>query len=90
MSLILEDKEAIRDLLSAYRFHVDNGEFDEWADLIAGDAILEADYLATCWGRAEIKAFIVCAVGGDKPLHHECNDSGHFRQLHYSMTGETS
>ncbi|RLA41869.1 MAG: hypothetical protein DRR06_06940 [Gammaproteobacteria bacterium] len=72
MTSILEDKEAIRDLLSAYCFHVDDGEYDEWAALFAEDATLEAGALATCQGRAEIKAFIVAAVGGDVPARKHC------------------
>ncbi len=72
MTSVLEDKEAIRDLLSAYCFHVDDGEYDEWANLFVEDATLLAGDLATCQGRAEIKAFIVAAVGGDVPPRKHC------------------
>ncbi|MBV1931465.1 MAG: nuclear transport factor 2 family protein [Porticoccaceae bacterium] len=72
MTSVLEDKEAIRDLLSAYCFHVDDGEYDQWAELFTEDATLLAGELATCQGRAEIKAFIVVAVGGDVPARKHC------------------
>jgi hypothetical protein len=42
MSSVLEEKEAIRDLISAYCFYVDNGEFDKFAGLFTEDAIFEA------------------------------------------------
>jgi hypothetical protein len=38
---ILEEKEAIRDLLSTYCFHVDDCEFDKFAALFADDGIFE-------------------------------------------------
>jgi ketosteroid isomerase-like protein len=72
MTSVLEDKEAIRDLLSAYCFHVDNGEFDHWAKLFAEDAVLEAGELATCNGREEIKTWIAGALGGDVPPRKHC------------------
>ena len=38
MASMLEEKDAIRDLMSAYCFHVDDGEFDKFAALFTSDA----------------------------------------------------
>ena len=39
MASLLEEKDAIRDVLSAYCFYMDNGEFDRWAALFAEDGM---------------------------------------------------
>ena len=42
MISVLEEKEAIRDLMSAYCFYVDNGEFEKFAGLFTADGIFES------------------------------------------------
>lgn len=62
MASVLEEKEAIRDVLSAYCFYVDNGEFDKWAELFTEDGMFDSGPLAKVQGRAAIKDFITKAV----------------------------
>lgn len=57
MSAILEDKEAIRDLLSAYCQCMDNGRWREMAELFAEDG----DWNGTI-GRAAIAAKVAAVV----------------------------
>jgi uncharacterized protein (TIGR02246 family) len=62
MASVLEEKEAIREVLSAYCFYVDNGEFDKWTDLFTEDGVFDAGPLAKVQGRQAIKEFITKAV----------------------------
>jgi len=74
MISILEEKEAIRDLMSAYCFHVDNGEFDKFADLFTGDGVFEAGPLGKLRGRSAIREFIAAQVPrlGEGPARKHC------------------
>jgi uncharacterized protein (TIGR02246 family) len=74
MASILEEKEAIRDLMSAYCFHVDNGEFDQFAALFAEDGIFEAGPLGKLRGRKAIRDFIAAQVPrqGEGPARKHC------------------
>ena len=74
MASVLEEKEAIRDVLSAYCFYVDNGEFDKWAELFTEDGVFDAGPLAKVQGRAAIKGFITKAVPrqGEGPARKHC------------------
>jgi uncharacterized protein (TIGR02246 family) len=74
MASILEEKEAIRDLMSAYCFHVDNGEFDQFAALFAQDGIFEAGPLGKLRGRNAIRDFITAQVPrpGEGPARKHC------------------
>lgn len=74
MASVLEEKDAIRDVLSAYCFHVDNGEFDQWAALFTEDGIFDAGPLGKRQGRAAIKNFITKAVPrqGEGPARKHC------------------
>jgi uncharacterized protein (TIGR02246 family) len=71
---ILEEKEAIRDLMSAYCFHVDNGEFDKFAALFAEDGVFEAGPLGKLRGRSAIREFIGAQVpnAGEGPARKHC------------------
>ena len=62
MASTLEEKEAIRDLMSAYCFHVDNCEFDQFSALFTEDAQFEAGPLGKLSGRKAIREFIAAAV----------------------------
>ncbi len=69
-----EEKEAIRDLMSAYCFHVDNGEFDKFAELFTEDAIFEAGPFGKLQGRKAIHEFINAQVPrpGEGPARKHC------------------
>ena len=71
---ILEEKEAIRDLLSTYCFHVDDCEFDKFAALFAEDAIFEPGPQGKYQGRKAIRDFIASVVprAGEGPPRKHC------------------
>ena len=58
MASLLEEKDAIRDVLSAYCFYMDNGEFDRWAALFAEDGIFETAR-GIVEGRMAIRDYVV-------------------------------
>ena len=74
MASELEEKEAIRDLMSAYCFHVDNGEFEQFATLFTDDAIFEAGPFGKLHGRQAIFDFISAQVprSGEGPARKHC------------------
>lgn len=74
MASVIEEKEAIRDVLSAYCFYVDDGEFDKWADLFSEDAVFDAGPQGKMQGRAAIRDFIAKAVPlkGEGPARKHC------------------
>ncbi|HLW71559.1 MAG TPA: nuclear transport factor 2 family protein [Candidatus Binataceae bacterium] len=74
MSSILEEKEAIRDLMSEYCFYVDNGEFEKFAALFALDGIFETGPLGKLEGRRAIHDFIAAHVprAGEGPARKHC------------------
>ena len=71
---ILEEKDAIRDLMSAYCFHVDEGEFDKFAGLFASDATFEPGPQGKYQGRDAIRKFIESVVprAGEGPARKHC------------------
>jgi ketosteroid isomerase-like protein len=74
MASVLEEKEAIRDVMSAYCFYVDNGEFDKFAALFTEDAIFEAGPFGRLIGRQAIYDFINAQVprSGEGPARKHC------------------
>ncbi len=74
MITVLEEKEAIRDLMSAYCFHVDNGEFEKFAGLFTTDGIFESGPLGKLQGRKAIHDFIAAHVprAGEGPARKHC------------------
>jgi hypothetical protein len=74
MASLLEEKEAIRDLMSAYCFHVDNGEFHEFAELFTENAVFEAGPFGRLQGRRAIFDFINAQVPrpGEGPARKHC------------------
>jgi uncharacterized protein (TIGR02246 family) len=74
MGSLLEEKEAIRDLMSAYCFYIDDGEFAKFAELFTADATFEAGPLGKLQGRAAIQRFIESSVPrrGEGPARKHC------------------
>jgi uncharacterized protein (TIGR02246 family) len=74
MASILEEKDAIRDLMSAYCFHVDEGEFDKFAALFATDGTFEPGPQGKYQGREAICKFIASVVPrpGEGPARKHC------------------
>ena len=74
MPSILEDKDAIRDLMSAYCFHVDQGEFDQFAALFTTDGTFEPGPQGKYQGREAIRKFIgaVVPLPGEGPARKHC------------------
>jgi uncharacterized protein (TIGR02246 family) len=70
----LEEKEAIRDLMSAYCFYVDNGEFEKFAGLFTVDGIFESGPTGRLQGRKAIQDFIAAHVprAGEGPARKHC------------------
>jgi uncharacterized protein (TIGR02246 family) len=74
MASILEEKDAIRDLMSACCFHLDEGEFDKFAALFAVDGTFEPGPQGQYQGRAAIREFIASVVPGpgEGPARKHC------------------
>jgi uncharacterized protein (TIGR02246 family) len=70
----LEEKEAIRDVMSEYCFCVDNGEFEKFAGLFTADGIFETGPLGKLQGRQAIQDFIAAHVprAGEGPARKHC------------------
>jgi hypothetical protein len=58
MASMLEEKEAIRDLLSTYCFHLDGGELDKWLELFTEDGCFDVGPLGKAQGRPAISVFL--------------------------------
>jgi len=65
---------AIRELMSAYCFHLDNGAFDQFAELFTEDAVFEAGPFGKLEGRQAIRDFINAQVPrpGEGPARKHC------------------
>ena len=74
MASILEEKDAIRDLMSAYCFHVDDGEFDQFTALFTTDGTFEPGPQGKYQGRDAIRKFIASVVPrrGEGPARKHC------------------
>ena len=74
MASILEEKDAIRDLMSRYCFHVDDCEFDKFATLFATDGTFEPGPQGKYQGREAIRKFIASVVprAGEGPARKHC------------------
>jgi ketosteroid isomerase-like protein len=57
MSSVLEEKDAIRELIARYCFLFDLGRFDEWAETFAEDAVFEVQGMFKFEGRESIREF---------------------------------
>ena len=71
--MIDTDKEAIRELLHLYCFHMDEGRFAELSALFAPDGEWIAPYRAAC-GPAEIAAWLTRSVpAAPRRMHYVMN-----------------
>jgi 3-phenylpropionate/cinnamic acid dioxygenase small subunit len=57
MSSVLEDKDAIRELVARYCFAIDDARYDEWADCFASSGTFEVAGMFKIEGRAAIRSF---------------------------------
>jgi len=55
---VLEDKDAIRELLACYCFHFDNGEFERWLELFTEDAVFDLGTRGRFAGRDALRTFL--------------------------------
>src|SRR5262249_1576522 len=58
MPSILEDKDAIRELLALYCFHFDGGRFDDWLELFTEDGVFDVKGVGRYAGRDQLRAFL--------------------------------
>src|SRR5262249_19002069 len=58
MATVLEEKDAIRELLAGYCFHFDNGEFEEWVNLFTDDGVFDLGTRGRFAGRDALRAFV--------------------------------
>src|SRR5579859_234095 len=74
MISVLEEKEAIREVMSAYCFYLDSGEFTKFADLFTPDGAFETGPLGKLKGRKAIHDFIAAHVprAGEGPARKHC------------------
>ena len=57
MVSVLEEKDAIRELMARYCFHFDNGEFDAWLDLFTPDGVFDLGSRGRFGGRESLQKF---------------------------------
>jgi hypothetical protein len=72
MPSVLEEKDAIRELMARYCFHFDNGEFEAWLDLFTDDGSFDLGARGQFAGRDALRTFlaIVPRVDGKPPMKH--------------------
>ena len=58
MPSVLEEKDAIRELMARYCFHFDNGEFDAWLDLFTPDGAFDLGKMGRFSGRESLHKFL--------------------------------
>lgn len=58
MTSVLEEKDAIRELMARYCFHFDNGEFDAWLDLFTADGAFDLGPRGRFAGRESLQKFL--------------------------------
>lgn len=58
MASVLEEKDAIRELMARYCFHFDNGEFDAWLDLFTPDGAFDLGSRGRFGGRESLQKFL--------------------------------
>ena len=58
MASVLEEKDAIRELMARYCFHFDNGEFDAWLDLFTPDGAFDLGAMGRFSGRESLQKFL--------------------------------
>lgn len=58
MTSVLEDKDAIRELIAQYCFHFDNAEFEAWLDLFTEDGAFDLGARGRFCGRDALRKFL--------------------------------
>lgn len=58
MLSVLEEKEAIRELLAEYCFRFDNGEFEEWLRLFTADGVFDLGARGRMESRDALRQFL--------------------------------
>ncbi len=73
MSAVLEEKDAIRELMARYCFHFDNGEFDQWLSLFTADAVFDLGTRGRFQGREALRSFLrVIPLSNGVPMMKHC------------------
>jgi len=76
MPNLLEEKDAIRELIARYCFHIDGNDFDAWANTFTEDGVFEVEGLMKFEGRSSIREFA---------NHIPKDDQGRTGMMHYTM-----
>jgi 3-phenylpropionate/cinnamic acid dioxygenase small subunit len=58
MPAVLEEKDAIRELMAQYCFHIDNGEFDDWLQLFTADGVFDLGARGRLAGHDALRKFV--------------------------------
>jgi 3-phenylpropionate/cinnamic acid dioxygenase small subunit len=58
MPSLLEEKDAIRELMARYCFHFDTGEFDQWLTLFTEDGAFDLGARGRFSGRESLRTFL--------------------------------
>jgi len=58
MTTVLEEKDAIHEVIAEYCFHFDGGEFDKWVDLFTDDGVFDAGQAGVQKGKDALRAFL--------------------------------
>lgn len=73
MSGVLEEKDAIRELMARYCFHFDNGEFDQWLRLFTADAVFDLGARGRFQGRDTLRDFLrIIPLSNGVPMMKHC------------------
>lgn len=73
MPSVLEEKDAIRELMARYCFHFDNGEFNQWLDLFTDDGVFDLGAMGRISGRVGLQQFLkTIPLTNGLPLMKHC------------------
>jgi 3-phenylpropionate/cinnamic acid dioxygenase small subunit len=73
MPSVIEEKDAIRELLARYCFHFDNGEFDQWLSLFTDDGAFDLGSRGRFQGRDALRKFLrVVPLTNGVPMIKHC------------------
>jgi hypothetical protein len=72
MPSVLEEKDAIRELLAEYCFHFDSGDFEAWLNLFTEDGAFDIGPHGRFVGRPALRTFLsmIPLTGGSPMLKH--------------------
>jgi len=73
MSSVLEDKDAIREVLAAYCFHFDSGAFDLWLTLFTADGAFDLGPRGRFSGHQALANFVkAIPLTNGQPMMRHC------------------